>query len=168
MGRNQQGAGSAGDARGRTAGTWVKAVLFAAFGIGVSVWAVSAAYTQFALRDGVTTQARVVVTQSVGKYVTCEVSYQDSRGMGHDAWIDSQCGGARAGQSVAVRYLPDDPTKVAAVSSLSLSQVLTNESGYLFVGLVGFLFGALGFLVVTGLLGWGKPPSGARPSAWPS
>lgn len=142
------------DPRRRVARKCVMAVLFAAFGIGVGAWAASAAYTQFALRDdGVTTQARVVVTQSAGKYMTCEVSYQDSAGVQHDAWIDEQCGGAHAGQSVAVRYLPTDPATVAAASSLSLMLILSNDSGYLFLGLVALLFGVLGFLVVTGALG---------------
>jgi hypothetical protein len=85
--------------------------------------------------------------------MACEVSFRDAAGVRHEAWIDDQCGGALAGQSVAVRYLRSDPATVAAASSLSLSQILTNESGYLFVGLVALLFSVLGVLTVTGLLG---------------
>ena len=139
--------------------TWVRVALFAAFGVGVGAWAVSAAYTQFALRyDGATTQARVVSTQSAGKAVECEVSYQDSAGVRYKAWLDSQCGGAQAGQSVPVRYLPSRPTTVAAASSLSLPSILSNESGYLFLGLVAVLVGVVGILAATGLLGrWAEP-----------
>ncbi|WP_034263188.1 DUF3592 domain-containing protein [Actinospica robiniae] len=132
----------------------MRAALFAAFGVGVSVWAVSAAYTQFALRyDGITTQARVVVTQAAGKVVQCEVSYQDSAGVRYEAWLDSQCGGAQAGQSVLVRYLPSRPTTVAAVSSLTLPSILSNESGYLFLGLLACAVAVVGILAVTGVLG---------------
>ena len=153
MGRKQE-RGQPREVRRRGARAWVWAVLFAVFGLGVGAWSASAAYTQFALRDdGVTTQARVVVTQSAGKYMKCEVSYQDAAGVRREAWIDAQCGGAKAGQSVVVRYLRSDPTTVAAASSLSLSQILTNDSGYLFVGLVALVVGLVGVLTVTGVLG---------------
>lgn len=152
MGR-KQGVGLPRDARRRGVRTWVWAVLFAAFGLGVSAWAVSAGYTQFALRyDGVPAQARVVVTQTAGRAMKCEVSYRDSAGAPYDAWLDSQCGGASAGQSVAVRYLPSRPATVASASSLSLPSILVNDLGYLVVGLVALLFGVVGVLEVTGLL----------------
>jgi hypothetical protein len=132
---------------------WVGGAVFVACGIGFTVWGVLAAYTQFSLRyGGATTQAQIVQVQQVSKDLECEVSYQNAAGAQYEAWLDDQCRGMQPGESIAVKYLPGDPTTVAAVGSLSLVVILVNKSGYLFVGLGTLLFALLGILASTGVL----------------
>jgi hypothetical protein len=127
--------------------------MFMLFGVGMCVWAGSAAYSQFSLRyDGTTTQARILEVRQAQKDLECEVSYQDAAGAPYEAWLEGQCRSMQPGQSIAVRYLPGDPSTVAAVGSLSLVLILVNKSGYLFVGVGALLFGLLGILAATGVL----------------
>ena len=116
------------------------------------VWACAQVWTAVSLRDdGVPTQA-VIVSISDVKQLECGVDYRDSAGGRHTAWLEDQCRGMQEGQDIPVKYLGSDPSTVAAGGTLSLTYIMINKSGYLFVGLLLFTFGALGILACTGAL----------------